>query len=82
LASEVTSRDEDDGGVHHGHEEYVHGNIHTQTIEGFWSLAKRGLIGTFHNVSCRYLQLYVNEFEFRYSNRKKADIFGTAIRAC
>ena len=70
------------GMVHHGEGEYVHGNIHTQTIEGFWSLVKRGIVGTFHKVSRKYLPLYVNEFEFRYNNRKNADIFGAAIRTC
>ncbi len=70
------------GMVHHGEGEYVHGNIHTQTIEGFWSLVKRGVIGTFHKVSRKYLPLYVNEFQFRYNNRMNPDIFGTAIRAC
>jgi len=70
------------GMVHHGEGEYVHGNIHTQTIEGFWSLVKRGIIGTFHKVSRKYLPLYVNEFEFRYNNRNNPDIFGAAIRAC
>jgi transposase-like protein len=70
------------GMVHHGDGEYVHGNIHTQTIEGFWSLVKRGIIGAFHKVSRKYLPLYVNEFEFRYNNRNNSDIFGAAIRAC
>ena len=70
------------GMVHHGEGEYVHGNIHTQTIEGFWSLVKRGIVGTFHKVSRKYLPLYVNEFEFRYNNRKNPDIFGMAIKAC
>jgi len=70
------------GVIHHGQEEYVHGNIHTNTIEGFWSLIKRGIMGTFHKVSRKYLPLYVNEFEFRYNNRMNADIFGAAIKAC
>jgi transposase-like protein len=70
------------GMVHHGEGEYVHGNVHTQTIEGFWSLVKRGIIGTFHKVSRKYLPLYVNEFEFRYNNRMNPDIFCAAIRAC
>lgn len=70
------------GMVHHGAGEYVHGNIHTNTIEGFWSLVKRGIIGTFHKVSRKYLPRYVNGFEFRYNNRENADIFGSAIRAC
>ena len=50
------------------------------TIEGFWSIVKRGIIGTFHKVSAKYLPLYVNEFEFRYNNRNNADIFGAAIK--
>ncbi len=70
------------GMVHHGRGEYVAGAVHTNTIEGFWSMVKRGIIGTFHKVSAKYLPLYVNEFEFRYNNRENPDIFGTAIRAC
>lgn len=70
------------GVVRHGHGQYVHGTIHTNTIEGFWSIVKRGIVGTFHKVSRKYLPLYVNEFEFRYNNRMNPDIFGAAIRAC
>lgn len=70
------------GVVQHGAGQYVHGNIHTNTIEGFWSIVKRGIIGTFRKVSQKHLPLYVNEFEFRYNNRRNADIFQTAIRAC
>jgi transposase-like protein len=69
-------------GVVRSQDEYVHGNIHTNTIERFWSVVKRGVMGTFHKVSRKYLQLYVNEFEFRYNNRKNDDIFGAAVRAC
>ena len=68
--------------VRHSAGQYVHGAIHTNTIEGFWSIVKRGIVGTFHKVSKKFLPLYVNEFEFRYNNRKNADIFGAAIRAC
>ena len=70
------------GVVHHGRDEYVCGAIHTNTIEGFWSIVKRGIVGTFHKVSKKYLPLYVNEFEFRYNNKNNPDIFGAAIRAC
>ena len=70
------------GMVHHANGEYVCGAIHTNTIEGFWSIAKRGIIGTFHKVSKKYLHLYVNEFEFRSNQRMNADIFGAAIKAC
>jgi ISXO2-like transposase domain len=51
-------------------------------ITAFWSLLKRGIIGTFHNVSRKYLYLYVAEFEWRYNSRDNADIFGEAIARC
>ena len=50
------------GVVNHASGEYVVGAIHTNTIEGFWSLVKRGVVGTFHKVSRKYLPLYVAEF--------------------
>ena len=70
------------GVVKHSAGQYVNGNIHTNTIEGFWSLIKRGVMGTFHKVSAKYLPLYIKEFEFRYNNRKNPDIFGTAVAGC
>jgi transposase-like protein len=68
--------------VDHARGEYVVGAVHTQTVEGFWSLIKRGMVGTFHKVSRKYLPLYVAEFQFRYNNRLNADIFGAAIKEC
>jgi transposase-like protein len=68
--------------VCHSRGEYVVGAVHTQTIDGFWSLLKRGIMGTFHNVSAKYLPLYVAEFEWRYNNRNNADIFGDAVARC
>ena len=62
--------------------QYVVGAIHTNTIEGFWSIFKRGVIGTFHKVSPKYMPLYIAEFQFRYNNRENPDIFGTAISGC
>jgi len=56
--------------------------IHTNTIEGFWSLVKRGTVGTFHKVSAKYLPLYIAEFQFRHNNRENANIFWTAISGC
>jgi transposase-like protein len=67
------------GQVRHRRGEYVVGAIHTNTIEGFWSILKRGVVGTFHKVSRKYLPLYVAEFAFRYNNRENRDIFETAI---
>jgi hypothetical protein len=65
--------------VDHSKGQYVVGAVHTQTIEGLWSIFKRGIVGSFHKVSAKYLPLYVAEFQFRYNNRTNADIFGTAI---
>ena len=67
--------------VDHAAGQYVVGAVHTQTIEGFWSILKRGVVGTYHKVSAKYLPLYVAEFQFRYNNRLNADIFGEAISA-
>jgi hypothetical protein len=66
---------------HHKHQ-YVVGAVHTNTIEGFWSIFKRGVVGTFHKVSAKYMGLYVAEFQFRYNNRTNADIFGAVISGC
>jgi transposase-like protein len=63
-------------------ETYVTGAIHTNTIEGFWSILKRGVVGTYHKVSRKYLPLYVAEFQFRYNNRMNSDIFGAAVSRC
>ena len=68
--------------INHAQGQYVIGAIHTNTIEGFWSIFKRGVVGTFHKVSKKYLPLYVAEFEFRYNNRMNTDIFGAAIAGC
>jgi IS1 family transposase/transposase-like protein len=68
--------------IDHSAKEYVVGAVHTNTIEGFWSIIKRGVVGTFHKVSKKYMPLYVAEFQFHYNNRFNEDIFGTAIEGC
>ena len=55
--------------VNHGIEEYVRGDAHTNTIEGFFSILKRGVMGTFHHISEAHVGRYLAEFDFRYSNR-------------
>jgi transposase-like protein len=59
--------------VNHSHYEYVRGNVHTNTVEGFFSLIKRSIYGTFHSVSRKHLHRYVSEVEFRYNARKIDD---------
>jgi transposase len=56
--------------IEHSAKEYVRGSIHTNNIEGFWSLLKRGIGGVYHSVSEKYLQDYINEYGFRYNHRK------------
>ncbi len=68
--------------VRHTAHEYVVGAVHTNTIEGFWSIFKRGVVGTFHKVSAKYMPLYVAEFQFRYNNRNNPAIFDEAIAGC
>jgi transposase-like protein len=68
--------------IKHGENEYVRGIVHTNSIEGFWSLFKRGVMGSYHKVSAKYLPLYLAEFQFRFNNRHNPDIFGAAVREC
>lgn len=58
--------------IQHGKGEYARGLTHVNTVEGFWSLVKRGINGVYHAVSPKYLQTYLNEYSFRYNHRKSA----------
>ena len=64
--------------------QYVDGIKHTNTIEGFWALLKRGLVGQFHSVTTRHLQRYVDEFCFRYNLRdvEPDHVFAYTIDRC
>ncbi|MFZ3177181.1 MAG: IS1595 family transposase, partial [Methylovirgula sp.] len=53
--------------LNHGIEEYVRGDAHTNTIEGYFSLLKRGIAGTYHHVSQQHLKRYLAEFDYRYN---------------
>jgi transposase len=55
--------------INHSDKVYVMGDVHTNTVEGFWSLVKRGLSGVYHQVGHHYLQSYLNEYTFRYNRR-------------
>jgi len=68
--------------VMHSGRQYVVGAVHTNTIEGFWSIFKRSIVGSYHKVSAKYLPLYIAECQFKYNNRFNDDIFGTAIAGC
>jgi transposase-like protein len=55
--------------VNHSADEYVRGDAHTNTIEGYFLILKRRIIGTYHHVSQQHLKRYLAEFEFRYNER-------------
>jgi transposase-like protein len=57
--------------INHSEAVYVSGDVHTQTIEGFWALVKTGLHGVYHSVSAKWLQGYLNEYSWRYNNRRQ-----------
>jgi transposase len=67
--------------INHGAGVYVVGDVHTNTIEGFWSLVKRGIGGVYHNVGKGYLQTYLNEYSFRYNRRDCGNLMFHAILA-
>jgi transposase-like protein len=66
--------------VRHGQGEYVRGLVHTNNIESFWSLFKRGIVGSYHHVSKQYLPLYLNEFSWRFNNRRNRNMFADLIQ--
>ena len=61
--------------VNHSAEQWVVGDVHTNGIEGVWSLLKRSIIGTFHKMSAKHLDRYLEELEWRFNNRNNPHIF-------
>lgn len=59
--------------VKHSEGVYVLGEAHANTIEGFWSLLKRGVVGIYHQISVKHLDRYIDEFEFRYNSRTQTE---------
>lgn len=55
------------------------GDVHTQTIDGFWSLVKRGIGGVYHSVGKKYLQTYLDEYSFRYNRRDQGNLIFASI---
>ena len=61
--------------VNHSKEEWVVGDVHTNGIEGVWSLFKRSIVGSFHKISAKHLDRYLEELEWRFNNRDNPHIF-------
>ncbi len=66
--------------VNHSAEEWAVGDVHTNSIEGVWSLFKRSIIGAFHQVSEKHLDRYLEELEWRFGNRENDHIFSDTLR--
>ena len=65
--------------INHTQKVYVMGEVHTNTIEGFCSLVKRGIGGVYHSVSAKYLQSYLDEYSFRYNRRDSGNLIFAAM---
>ena len=76
----ILSQNYDHKFIKHSANQYVDGKIHTNNIENFWSHMKRGIYGIYHHVSDKHLSKYVNEYTFRYNNRKMTD--GSKFDVC
>jgi transposase-like protein len=66
--------------VNHSGGVYVDGSVHTNTVESAFSLLKRGIVGTWHNISAKHLPAYLNEMTFRFNRRKHSDLFLDTLR--
>jgi transposase-like protein len=66
--------------IKHKAKVYVDGDIHTNTVESAFSLLKRGIIGTWHRISAKHLQAYLDEMSFRFDRRNRADLFIDTVR--
>ena len=66
--------------VNHSAEEWVVGDVHTNSIESVWSLFKRSIIGAFHKVSAKHLDRYLEELEWRFNNRDNRHIFRDTLK--
>jgi transposase-like protein len=65
--------------VNHSAKEWVRGDVHTNTMEGVWSLFKRSIIGSYHQISVKHLDRYLDELEFRFNNRHNPYLFRDAL---
>lgn len=65
--------------VQHSAKEYVRGDVHTNTVESAFSLFKRSIVGSFHQISEKHLDRYLDEFEWRFNNRKNPYLFRDTI---
>jgi transposase-like protein/IS1 family transposase len=75
----IADEDTAHASVNHAQKEWVRGKVHTNTIESVWSLFKRSVIGSYHQISVKHLPAYLDEFSFRYNNRGNRFLFRDTI---
>lgn len=75
----ITDEDTEHETVKHRSGEYVRGDVHTNSLENVWSLLKRSIIGSYHQVSAKHLDAYLDELEFRFNNRENPYMFRDAM---
>ncbi len=66
--------------VRHSEEQWVVGDVHTNSVEGVWSLFKRSIVGTFHKMSTKHMDRYLEELEWRFNNRNNPRLFHDTLR--
>ena len=66
--------------VNHSAEEWVRGEVHTNSVESAWSLFKRSIVGSYHHLSEKHLAAYLDEQEFRFNNRNNPHLFRDTIK--
>ena len=66
--------------VQHNLNEWVVGDVHTNSVEGVWSLFKRSIVGSFHKISAKHMDRYLEELEWRFNNRNNPHIFRDTLR--
>lgn len=66
--------------VNHGDKEWARGDVHTNTVENIWSLLQRSIIGSYHKLSFKHLDAYLDELEWRFNNRKNPYLFRETLR--
>jgi transposase-like protein len=66
--------------INHSSRVYVQGDVHTNTVESAFSLLKRGIVGTWHSISAKHLQTYLDEMSFRFDRRKRSDLWIDTLR--
>jgi transposase-like protein len=75
----IADKDTEHETVKHSEGEWVKGNVHTNSLENVWSLLKRSIIGSYHQVSAKHLDAYLDELEFRFNNRENPYMFRDAM---